>query len=855
MNSSAPFYSDERRVTLALTRLAAPLAIVGLFFSVLAGESRLAFRDVSHFYTPLYDYVSERCASDRLPLWNPLDQTGIPLIGETTTAVLYPVRYVLFSLPLNSATLLGWYVVIHLVLASLTAWIAARWCGASRISSRLAGVVYPLSGSVVFLYTNPPFLVAAAWMPLVLGACLGKRSMEPVRRVSIVALSLAMMVLGGDPQTALHATLVVAMVLVYQRVIRGERQATSLLLSLVIAGVFASLLTLPQLAASISWSRQSYRVLNDEPTSLWSPPSPSSQQYESFSYSLPPWHLLELVTPNAFGDLFPQYRRWSVWIPMDGRVWTPSLYAGLISLLALLVSVTFMRGRWHFVAALAALAACGSFGVGWFVYQCWDGAGAIDPAAGGVSWWLYHFLPGYASFRYPAKWLPFLALATSIITALYLDRLMCPKSRAPRRALIAVASACAIALLASYWIQYQWQFPQRLPSDRFWGAMDIDDAITQVRGSLVHTIVVIMLLALAMRVRTTTLKRIRFAAVVILITTVELSWAANRWIAVADQSSIAITLAAHAPPMIPTRWLRTIDGRGFPSVWRRETSDTRFVEVEATQQASWFGRWHLADRQAVLNNMTSIRSNAATRFWQAIGDTTRNMDLREQAELWNRIRHWLDVDGVVVAKSSSETVQVSGQPSQRGEVEFTVDAETSEPFEIHTTWNQRPPSDHVRADLARWLGELSEHGHEAIPTVFSSDAIAMGEITETPDTEMTNRETPSASVIDAGPESMRLRITTDRSVLVTRSVLQDGHWHATLRSVPSGMTTVATVHNVDHLAQGVVVPEGDWEVEFDYRPRWLAKTLVIAAIAWLAWLGMFVRGPAMFVWWLGRRGR
>ncbi len=149
--------------------LIAPVVILLLLGAALVGLGRLAFRDVSHFYTPLYQYVAERTSEEWLPLWNPLDQTGIPLLGETTTAVLYPIRYLLFSLPIASETALAWYVALHLILASLAANWAASTSGASRGAAAIAGVIYPLSGSVFFLYTNPPFLVGAAWLPLVLG--------------------------------------------------------------------------------------------------------------------------------------------------------------------------------------------------------------------------------------------------------------------------------------------------------------------------------------------------------------------------------------------------------------------------------------------------------------------------------------------------------------------------------------------------------------------------------------------------------------------------------------------------------------------------------------------------------------
>ncbi len=117
--------------------LVAPVVIGLLFATTLVGIDRLAFRDVSHFYTPLYDYVAYRTQSQWLPLWNPLDQTGIPLVGETTTAVFYPVRVLLFALPIPPQLSLAWYVALHLILASFAARACALWSAQLGARQRL----------------------------------------------------------------------------------------------------------------------------------------------------------------------------------------------------------------------------------------------------------------------------------------------------------------------------------------------------------------------------------------------------------------------------------------------------------------------------------------------------------------------------------------------------------------------------------------------------------------------------------------------------------------------------------------------------------------------------------------------
>ncbi|EMI21449.1 putative membrane protein, partial [Rhodopirellula maiorica SM1] len=355
----------------------------------------MAFRDVGHFYTPLYDYIAHRIHSEWLPLWNPLDQTGIPLVGETTTAVFYPVRWILFLLPIKTDTALGWYVAIHLMLAAFTTHFAVRRSGASETTAVIAGLCYSLSGSVLVLYTNPPFLVGAAWLPLLMSTLIQRQHASQMRRVFVAGMTMAMMILAGDPQTVANVVIVAIAVAFGRWIISviasrsdvrdGERRETEVGVliaersttdgnvviaersttdgnamiaersatdgNVVIAGrsatmvvviascLVGSLLALPQIAASVSWSAQSDRVLPDENSHWLAPPVPSSRRGQAYQFSVAPWHLAEFLTPSAFGSLLPQYRRLSSLIPGDGRIWTPSVYMGLLVAIAILSTV------------------------------------------------------------------------------------------------------------------------------------------------------------------------------------------------------------------------------------------------------------------------------------------------------------------------------------------------------------------------------------------------------------------------------------------------------------------------------------------------------------------------------------
>ena len=90
------------------------------------------------------------------------------------------------------------------------------------------------------------------------------------------------------------------------------------------------------------------------------------------------------------------------------------------------------------------------------------------------------------------------------------------------------------------------------------------------------------------------------------------------------------------------------------------------ADVEASVRAAWFGRWHLADRISVLNNMVSIRSNASATFWKATHKVTAGMTGPEREEFWTSIQRWLMIDGVAHTTGQSVEVPIQGREAHDG---------------------------------------------------------------------------------------------------------------------------------------------------------------------------------------------
>ena len=161
---------------------------------------QFGYRDAGHFYYPLYKRVQAEWQQGRWPLWEPEENSGIPLLGNPTAAVLYPGKLIYALLPYAWAARL--YIMAHVALAFGAMLRAMRSWQVSWLGSGLAALTYTFGAPVLFQYCNVVFLVGAAWLPL--GFLAVDHWVRLGSRPALLGLAivLAMQTLGGDPQSA-----------------------------------------------------------------------------------------------------------------------------------------------------------------------------------------------------------------------------------------------------------------------------------------------------------------------------------------------------------------------------------------------------------------------------------------------------------------------------------------------------------------------------------------------------------------------------------------------------------------------------------------------------------------------------
>jgi hypothetical protein len=182
-----------------LTLTAVGLLCAGLFADVLFRSRNFVYRDAGHFYYPYFKLIAREWSEGRIPLWNPYENCGEPLLANPTASVLYPGK-LLFLLPYPIAYKA--YLLGHVILGWVFCYLAAGRFGAGRWGCAFAATAYAFSGFELFQIYNAVFLVGGAWLPLGLVAV--DRLVRAPSLVWSVVLSvvLAMQMLGGDPQVA-----------------------------------------------------------------------------------------------------------------------------------------------------------------------------------------------------------------------------------------------------------------------------------------------------------------------------------------------------------------------------------------------------------------------------------------------------------------------------------------------------------------------------------------------------------------------------------------------------------------------------------------------------------------------------
>lgn len=392
-----------------LQHLAAATAVFALFFWRALSPHRFLFRrDAFRLYLPLEEHIARELRAGRLPTWFPGDGLGISLIGSSVAGVLHPRHLLALLLPPDQA--LKWGMLLAYPLAAWGAWRLVSRLGGGHAARALAALGYALSGYLLSMSDNAPYLLSAATLPLVALAAEALGNRPTWRAAAGLGLALAFTAWSGDVQAALlQALLAVAIAL-------SHTTTRDRLLHLAGSGGLALLLCAPLIPALAATAAVDGRLSG-------------SELAVAMRWSLAPVRLFELVFgapwPAEFaqlGSAFPEQHLTHA----PGGLWAVSVQGG--AALTALALVGLFRPRRRVGVVYGTLTLLG----------LWLALGEH----GGLYALLLR-LPLWGAFRYPEKLLPFAILGLAVLAGMGTGALI----RAGRALALALGSA-GLALVA-----------------------------------------------------------------------------------------------------------------------------------------------------------------------------------------------------------------------------------------------------------------------------------------------------------------------------------------------------------------------------------------------------------------------
>lgn len=277
-------------------------------------------------FGPWREYALALLREGHLPLWNPYNGAGVPLLANYQSALLYPASWVGLVLPVGSA--LSITAVLHLFLAGWGMWMFTGRVGLSALGRGVSALAFGLSGYLVARLGTFPVVTAAAWIPWLMWAVLGGLRWGRPRDIGWTALFSGLLLLAGHAQTAWYGLLLTTLFALYEAVRRRPPQWYVRLAALAGGAALGVGIAAAQLLPTAELMGISQRANGVDVA-------------RAMNFSYAPIRTLNLLSPDVFGN--PGRGTYIT----QGAFFEDAVYIGFIPLVAAVAAVAawLRRGR------------------------------------------------------------------------------------------------------------------------------------------------------------------------------------------------------------------------------------------------------------------------------------------------------------------------------------------------------------------------------------------------------------------------------------------------------------------------------------------------------------------------------
>ncbi|MGB1252158.1 MAG: YfhO family protein [Candidatus Promineifilaceae bacterium] len=306
------------------------LLLVALFFFPLWGQGLwlpYGGGDSVSFLFPMYRFVAASFAKGQMPLWNPTQYAGYPLIADNQAGMFYPPNLLLFLLkPTFSYVAMQWLVALHIFWAGVGMFVCARgfWDGEGkigRIPAITAATAFMFSDLFITHIGNLNLIAVASWLPWAfwtLHRSLVARSRHQQsaanRHLLTCGVIIGVSTLAGHAQMTFFIALMLGVYALWRTLFQRDRWALPSVAAAGLIGIGLSILTLlPALEMNPLTRRGAFSYA------------------ESVNYSIPWQALVGLIAPDFYGRGAVAF--WGGWDRVEVG------YMGILPLLLIILSL------------------------------------------------------------------------------------------------------------------------------------------------------------------------------------------------------------------------------------------------------------------------------------------------------------------------------------------------------------------------------------------------------------------------------------------------------------------------------------------------------------------------------------
>lgn len=241
--------------------------------------------DVVRQLFPWKDFAVQSLKNGKIPLWNPYNLSGNPLMANFQSGLFYPLNVLFF---LSSFTN-GWtvYVLLIPLLSAIFTYIFMREIGVSKVAASYAGIVFAFSSYMVVWMEWGNIGHSLLWMPLALFFTEKLLKTFTRKYAWLLILTLVLSLLAGYIQGYFYLTAVIVVYFLAKHSIKSPHGLKKTIVFFLLL-VAPALLTLFQLLPTI------------ELFSLSSRSNYSLSQIQSLLN--PIWYSITTIVPNFFGN-------------------------------------------------------------------------------------------------------------------------------------------------------------------------------------------------------------------------------------------------------------------------------------------------------------------------------------------------------------------------------------------------------------------------------------------------------------------------------------------------------------------------------------------------------------------------